>query len=127
MPGHHYLDNDTRCLSRGVLKLSNLIQEHDVVFLLTDSRESRWLPSFFGRSHKKLTMTVALGFDNFIAMRHGTEKNRLGCYFCHDIIGPSNVCCLRSFRGFLSYSCRCRLFETEHWINNAPYHDLDYL
>ena len=45
-------------------------------------------------------MTVALGFETFLVMRHGlsqdfhdTDKNgphRLGCYFCNDTVAPRN-------------------------------------
>ena len=39
-------------------------------------------------------MNTALGFDSFVVMRHGQEgqKNRLGCYFCNDIVAPVDVC-----------------------------------
>jgi ubiquitin-like modifier-activating enzyme ATG7 len=65
--------------------------------LLTDSRESRWLPTVLSLVHDKICLTVALGFETFLAMRHGlsAEKHnsavngeRLGCYFCNDIVAP---------------------------------------
>lgn len=34
--------------------LHDLIRQHDVLFLLTDSRESRWLPTVIGSVEKKV-------------------------------------------------------------------------
>lgn len=70
-------------------KLVELIKEHDTVFLLMDSRESRWLPTLIATRYGKLVLNVALGFDSYVVMRHGV-KNGLGCYFCNDIIAPKD-------------------------------------
>lgn len=70
-------------------KLESLIKEHDVVFLLMDSRESRWLPTLICSALNKLIINVALGFDSYVVMRHGMQ-NGLGCYFCNDIVAPQN-------------------------------------
>jgi ubiquitin-like modifier-activating enzyme ATG7 len=69
-----------------------------VIFLLLDSREARWLPTVMAVAHKKICLTVALGFDTFLVMRHGVSPSeqaqlggpRLGCYFCNDVVAPSN-------------------------------------
>lgn len=37
-----------------VKKLETLIDDHDVVFLLMDSRESRWLPTMLGKAKNKV-------------------------------------------------------------------------
>lgn len=50
------------------------------------------------QAHNKVCMTVALGFDTFLVMRHGTHQKlneedqapRLGCYFCNDVVAPRN-------------------------------------
>ena len=70
-----------------------------MVFLLTDTRESRWLPSLLAVHHRKLVINSALGFDSLLVMRHGMAPpsqadpptcNRLGCYFCNDVVAPAN-------------------------------------
>ena len=63
-----------------------------VVFLLTDTRESRWLPSLLGAVHGKLVINAALGFDSLLVMRHGMPGSpcQLGCYFCNDVVAPAN-------------------------------------
>ncbi|KAI1850775.1 hypothetical protein JX266_004057, partial [Neoarthrinium moseri] len=76
-------------------KLKALIEEHDAIFLLMDSRESRWLPTVMGKAAGKIVMNAALGFDTFVVMRHGPEpkednEKTLGCYFCNDVVAPGD-------------------------------------
>lgn len=89
MPGHPYASNDK--LLQDVNKLSELIESHDVIFLLTDSRESRWFPTMLATKMKKIVINNALGFDTYLVMRHGSDINQLGCYFCNDIVAPTDV------------------------------------
>ncbi|TDZ54798.1 Ubiquitin-like modifier-activating enzyme ATG7 [Colletotrichum trifolii] len=98
MLGHPYTDEAKA--RRDFEKLAQLIDEHDAIFLLMDSRESRWLPSVIGKATGKIVLNAALGFDSFLAMRHGAEptdaqeedKERatLGCYFCNDVVAPAD-------------------------------------
>lgn len=39
-----------------IASLETLICESDVIFLVTDSRESRWLPLVLGMHHKKVVL-----------------------------------------------------------------------
>ncbi|KAI0114500.1 hypothetical protein GGR51DRAFT_504666 [Nemania sp. FL0031] len=76
-------------------KLKALIDEHDAIFLLMDSRESRWLPTVMGKAAGKIVMNAALGFDTYVVMRHGAEPkdgsdSTLGCYFCNDVVAPGD-------------------------------------
>lgn len=75
-------------------KLVDLIQSHDVVFLLMDSRESRWLPTVICQALSKQVINAALGFDNYLVLRHGvpssSTNDQLGCYFCNDVVQPGN-------------------------------------
>jgi len=76
---------------RDTTKLQELIDESDVVFLLTDTRESRWLPTVMARASGKVMINAALGLDSWLVMRHGGNKgDRLGCYFCNDVVAPEN-------------------------------------
>ena len=86
MPGHHLVDG----WREDVQQLESLILQHDAIFLLTDSRESRWLPALLGAAHQRLVLTAALGFDSWMVMRHGygQTSRHLSCYFCSDNVGP---------------------------------------
>ncbi|XP_031113997.1 ubiquitin-like modifier-activating enzyme atg7 [Ipomoea triloba] len=122
MPGHPVPKQEENNVLDDCRRLQDLISSHDVIFLLTDTRESRWLPSLLCASANKITITAALGFDSFLVMRHGagptsttqnlldetsdsssattsniknltlTDKSpageRLGCYFCNDVVAP---------------------------------------
>ncbi|QLG73001.1 hypothetical protein HG535_0E00850 [Zygotorulaspora mrakii] len=75
-------------------KLRDLYSQHDAVFLLMDSRETRWLPTVLGNVQNKTVINAALGFDSYLVMRHGNHygkgQNRLGCYFCNDVYAPKD-------------------------------------
>ncbi|ODV80102.1 E1-like protein-activating [Suhomyces tanzawaensis NRRL Y-17324] len=70
--------------------LSSLFDEHDAVFLLMDSRESRWLPTVLGNAKDKIVLNAALGFDSYLVMRHGNQTQKLGCYYCNDVVAPND-------------------------------------
>lgn len=73
MPGHAVGNNEEaiKAALENQNKLDALVQEHDVIFLLTDSRESRWLPTVLAGVYNKICLTIALGFETYLVMRHG--------------------------------------------------------
>lgn len=93
MPGHPVLPTMRQEVLSEIGRLQRLVETSDVVFLLVDSREGRWLPTLITSALKKITITAALGFDSYLVMRHGIhvdDDKRLGCYFCNDVVGPTN-------------------------------------
>ena len=91
MPGHAFAHKEEAGVQEDVQKLQDLVEECDIVFLLTDTRESRWLPTVMARASSKMLINAALGLDSWLVMRHGGNKEgRLGCYFCNDVVAPEN-------------------------------------
>ncbi|KAJ1962682.1 Autophagy protein 7 [Dispira parvispora] len=114
MPGHPVPADQKPQVAEDLATLEELIRSHDTVFLLTDSRESRWLPTLLGAYYDKVVINAALGFDSFLVMRHGALPEawrnpkgmaqipkagevdpdvlagRLGCYFCNDVVAPTD-------------------------------------
>ncbi|KWU45836.1 E1-like protein-activating [Rhodotorula sp. JG-1b] len=106
MPGHPISPSARDQTKKDLEQLEALIEEHDAVYLLMDSRESRWLPTVIGAARGKLVMNVALGFDTYLVMRHGLPssserkidsaqvkpgsiyRGQLGCYYCNDVVAP---------------------------------------
>jgi ubiquitin-like modifier-activating enzyme ATG7 len=112
MAGHAVTANELERTVNDISLLTSLIEQHDVIFLLTDSRESRYLPTVICKAKNKLCINAALGFDNFLVMRHGVSHQQqhptlqaqsasastqlhqahedvsLGCYFCTDVVAP---------------------------------------
>ncbi|KAL7291174.1 hypothetical protein TKK_0015090 [Trichogramma kaykai] len=110
MPGHVVGASLLEPTKQAIAKLEELYTRHDVVFLLLDSREARWLPTVMCASYGLVAINAALGFDSYTVQRHGTrheatsgERNEspgvgvkapagkdLGCYFCNDVTQPGN-------------------------------------
>ncbi|KAJ1923889.1 Autophagy protein 7 [Tieghemiomyces parasiticus] len=113
MPGHAVGDDQRTAVEKDLATLEALVRSHDVLFLLTDSREARWLPTLWGAYHGKTVINAALGFDGYLVMRHGYApcgthavrdpssspgpdagsadlSPQLGCYFCNDVVAPTD-------------------------------------
>lgn len=71
MAGHPIMPQDEARVHQEFDLLKNLIDQHDAIFLLMDSRESRWLPTVMGKAAGKIVINAALGFDTYVVMRHG--------------------------------------------------------
>ena len=74
MPGHYVIKKEHIEETFQTLDfLEKLVQEHDALFLLLDSREARWLPTVLANKYDKACITVGLGFDSFVIVRHGVS------------------------------------------------------
>lgn len=92
MPGHCSEARKTEEMA-DIRRLEDLIGGEeicDAVFLLTDSRESRWLPTLLCTAFGKPCFNAALGFQQYVAMMHHRNPELDGCYFCPDIASPGN-------------------------------------
>ncbi|XP_054163374.1 ubiquitin-like modifier-activating enzyme ATG7 [Oppia nitens] len=75
MPGHPVSSQLKDKVCQDVKQLEELIDENDVIFLLMDTRESRWLPTVLSAVKNKLVINAALGFDTFLVQRHGVRSS----------------------------------------------------
>ncbi len=55
MPGHLVFAASPEATLASIAQLEQLITEHDVVFLLMDTREARWLPTLICAAQEKVT------------------------------------------------------------------------
>ena len=53
MPGHSVSDKMVPQVMNDVRKLDQLVTDHDAIFLLMDTRESRWLPTVMANAKGK--------------------------------------------------------------------------
>lgn len=58
MPGHPIPPTARDSTRQDLEKLEALVGEHDVVYLLMDSRESRWLPTVIGAAKGKVSLVL---------------------------------------------------------------------
>lgn len=63
MPGHPVPPSGLAQTKADVDKLEQLFDEHDVVYLLMDSRESRWLPTLLGTTKRKVSCSAVSARD----------------------------------------------------------------
>ena len=92
LPGRTLIDEKSKeDYIKNLTLLEEQIKSHDIIFLLTDSRESRWYPTLIAKAYNKIVITAAIGFGSFLIVRHGNNENKLGCYFCTDIVTPSDT------------------------------------
>ena len=69
MPGHPVPDALVNATRQAVQDLSDLIDQHHVVYLLMDSRESRWLPTMLGAAKGKVWAASRKNCSHY----HGTD------------------------------------------------------
>jgi ubiquitin-like modifier-activating enzyme ATG7 len=122
MLGHPITDEENTKMDFATLE--KLIDDHDAIFLLMDTRESRWLPTVLAKAKNKLTLNAALGFDTFVCMRHGVtgvdgEPAKLGCYFCNDVVAPADVSLYACHVPWTSTNFARSLSRIKHLISSA--------
>lgn len=60
MPGHPVPNHEEDSVLEDCRRLHDLIDSHDAVFLLTDTRESRWLPTLLCANTNKVCIFILL-------------------------------------------------------------------
>ena len=99
LPGH---PADIAQVEEAHAQLSDLVDNHDVVMMLTDSRESRWLPTLLvaarqaTKPNPPLGLSVALGFDSYLIKAQSYMDTEASCYFCNDVNAPTDMTTFRT-------------------------------
>lgn len=81
MPGHPIPASPPSVLEqtkKDVAQLEELIESHDAVYLLMDSRESRWLPTVIARAKDK----VSANSDGRLISPSLLRVCRIACHEC---------------------------------------------
>ena len=65
MPGHMVSKSSEKEVEKDIEMLSNLIETHDVIFLVMDSRESRWFPTLAALKFQKVSFFKYWGMKGF--------------------------------------------------------------
>lgn len=90
-PDHPIIDKSTEPIQLKEYNiLKQLVDENDVIFTVTDDRESRWLPIVLTTGKNKIIINVALGFESYLVSKYDSNNSKNGCYFCNDILHVSN-------------------------------------
>jgi ubiquitin-like modifier-activating enzyme ATG7 len=76
MPGHSCAENMLEDEFKNLQILEKLIEEYDIVFNVLDSREARYFPTLFSGIYNRLCISVGLGYDNFVIVKHGYRNFR---------------------------------------------------
>lgn len=65
MPGHPVGDTLKEETVANIKVITEAIFEHDVIFLLLDTREARWLPTVLAAHHGKVKLCLCAFVINF--------------------------------------------------------------
>lgn len=76
MPGHPVPEAQRDQCRRDVERLDRLMDEHDVTFLLMDSRESRWLPSLLAAVKNKVAASLPISENRVLTVRTAGDERR---------------------------------------------------
>ena len=84
MPGHPIPKELLESTKKDVEVLERLFDDHDVVFQLMDSRESRWLPTVLGAAKKKVNRSsLKCHLPGLTCTLADRDECRVGLrYFC---------------------------------------------
>lgn len=63
MPGHPIPPASVDKTKKDITLLEKLFDDHDAIFLLMDSRESRWLPTVMGASKGKVRIAASVRYQ----------------------------------------------------------------